>query len=308
MKDAVIETCVNPPAQPAEIARVLILGHSGFIGSHLEKFFQRHFPGIEVVGRSAPEFDLTREQDAETLAGFLNLQTVVVMCAAIKRQLGDSLDTFSQNVQMVVNLCRQLQQRPVKRLVFFSSAAVYGEEVQNTCITEQTPVHPTSFYGTAKYAAERLLEKVIPTNEQSSLLILRPPLIYGPGDQGSIYGPSGFARAAINGETISIWGDGTERREFMFVEDIAEIVCRLVFNRYKGVLNVASGRSYTYLDILEVLSRTLPGKIQTTSRPRSKNKVDHGFSNTTLAKLLPGFSFTPLQEGIRRTIIAQQGR
>jgi len=65
--------------------------------------------------------------------------TAVIMCAAIKRQLGDDLDTFSRNVAMAVNLCRVLEKRPVARFMFFSSAAVYGEEITSLQITRKPP-------------------------------------------------------------------------------------------------------------------------------------------------------------------------
>jgi len=308
MNQTVTEAGVEPLARTAGVGRILILGHSGFIGSYLDRTYQRKLPGVEIVGLSAPEFDLTREQDAEKLADYLDPQTVVVFLAGVKRQLGDDLNAFTMNIRMAVNFCRVLERHPVKRLVFFSSAAVYGEENQNTRIIEETPVHPTSFYGAAKYAAECLLEKVIRSQGQGSLLILRPPLIYGPGDASNGYGPSGFVKAALDGETITVWGDGSERREFIFVGDVAEIVFALSLGTYNGVLNPASGQSSTYTDIVNILSRTLGRQVQTTSRLRSKNKVDHGYSNATFMKLLPDFAFTPLEEGIRRTIDSKGSR
>ncbi|UCD15397.1 MAG: NAD(P)-dependent oxidoreductase, partial [Candidatus Omnitrophota bacterium] len=192
------------------IKRILILGHSGFIGSHLMRNFCDKEPQIELIGKSIPEIDLTKLEDVKSLSPFFDMETVVIMCAAIKRQFGDNLDTFSQNLAMVTNLCRILEQRLAKRFIFFSSAAVYGEDISNTNITEDTPVCPTSFYGMAKYICERLLIKNFNQSSKGSLFILRPPLIYGPGDMGSTYGPAGFIKAALNNEKITLWGDGLE--------------------------------------------------------------------------------------------------
>lgn len=302
----VAERCQPQAVQlEPEIGRILLFGESGFIGRHLGEFYRKRFSSIEVVGKSAPTLDLTRERDVEKQADLFDLRTAVVVLAGVKRQLGDNLDTFSQNMQIAVNLCRTLERRPVKRLVFFSSAAVYGEEIHNINITEQTPVHPTSFYGAAKYVAECLFEKVVQAHRESSLLILRPPVIYGPGDTGDGYGPSGFVRAALNGETINIWGDGEELREFIFVEDVAKIVCTLTLSEYSGVLNLVSGKSYAYRELLDSISTALGRKVQTASRARSKEKVDHGFCNAGLRNLLPDFCFTPPEDGIRRLIAAQ---
>jgi len=290
------------------IKRILILGHTGFIGSHLEKHLRCLSPKIEVVGRSLPDIDLTKEKEAVNLSDLFDLETAVIMCAAIKRQFGDNLSSFWQNLSMSVNLCRLLERRPVRRFIFFSSTAIYGEDIHNSNITEQTPACPTSYYGMAKYTSEKLFSKVMNQPEQSPLLILRPPLIYGPGDLAATYGPAGFVKATLEKEQIRLWGDGSERREFIFVEDIVEIVCRLSFSEYAGVLNVASGRSYTFENIIEIISSLVPYGLKVTSRPRTKKKVDNEFCNRRFLSLLADFSFTGLEEGIKRTVVAESQR
>jgi UDP-glucose 4-epimerase len=296
---------MNSLAKNCDLHRVLVLGHTGFIGEHLVRYFRGHSPELELVGRSLPSLDLTKEEEATTLADLMDLKTVVVMCAAIKKQWGDSLDVFSQNVKMVTNVCRVLQSHPVRRFVYFSSAAVYGEDIHNTKINEETPINPTSFYGTAKYVSERLLQQVIGSHKNCSLLILRPPLVYGPGDRSRGYGPSGFVCSALNGEKIVLWGDGSEQREFVFVEDIAKIVHDLSFHHYTGAVNVASGESYTYENVLEILADLVPVGLQIASRPRTKEKVDHGFCNQLLVELLPDVSFSSFGDGIGRTLNAE---
>lgn len=288
--------------------RLLLLGHTGFIGSHLVRFFRAHAPHVEVVGRSLSAIDLTNQRDVELLAELCGPDTAVLMCAAIKRQFGDNLDTFSQNVMMVMNLCRLLQSRPVGRLVFFSSAAVYGEEIHNPRITEQTPVHPASFYGMAKYTSECLFRKIFKVHRDavgSSLLIVRPALIYGPGDSGGTYGPSGFVRSALKREPIILWGDGTERREFLFIDDVVQAVSRLTFHDYDGVVNLVSGTSNTFRDAVDAVARLAGSELRVTSRPRTKDKVDNGFSNEMFRSLVPDLVFTSLEEGTRRTFEAE---
>jgi UDP-glucose 4-epimerase len=281
--------------------RILILGHTGFIGSHLTAHLKRELPEIEVIGRAPTSLDLTQENEARSLAKLFDSYTAVVMLAATKRQFGDNLDTYSRNVQMVINLCRLLQERPVARILYFSSAAVYGEDVHNTAITEETCVRPTSYYGAAKYAAECLLRKVFSTQPESSLLVLRPPLIYGPGDHGETYGPSGFVRAVIRGAKITLWGDGTEMREFIFVEDLVRIVTQLIFHEASGVVNVASGAKYTFRGALDIALALAPRQVEVASRPRTKRSVDNAFCNERLLELLPQFAFTALESGMRQT-------
>lgn len=289
------------PVTPSDIRRVIILGNTGFIGGHLERFFRQRSPEIEIVGRSFPDFDLTKAEDTFSIAEFLDLQTAVVMCSAIKKQLGDTVDAFSQNLLMAVNMCHLLQSHPAKRLVFISSAAVYGEDIHNTNITEETPIQPRTYYGTAKYAAECLFRKTVEGQGQTQLAIARPALVYGGGDRSYSYGPCGFIKAALNQEQIILWGDGTELREFVFVEDTVKILHELAVADCEGVFNIASGRSYTYVEALGIIEELVQSKIPVTSRPRTKEKVDHKFDTSHLAKLLPNISFTNLAEGMRQT-------
>lgn len=290
------------PREGGDLRRVVILGNTGFIGARLEAVFHDRSPHLDVQGRSTASVNLTRPDEVASLADLFDLETAVVMCAAITRHVSDSLEAFWRNVSMVSNLCALLRERAVARFVFLSSAAVYGEDVHNTSITEQTPVHPTSYYGIAKYSSECLLRKAVEGGPRGSLLILRPPLIYGPGDRGAPYGPSGFVKAALRGEPIVLWGDGHERREFIFIDDLVGLTHRLTFDDYAGVLNVVSGQSYSFVDVLAAIARLVPLDVAVTARPRTKRKVDHGFCNAALTAEVPDLVFTNLSEGIRRTI------
>lgn len=302
-------TPINHPAASAgsrPIRRVLILGHSGFIGSALWRLFQERSPKVELIGRSYPEFDLTRPADILKLAGLLNSETAVIMCSAIKRQFGDSLDVCLQNLVMVMNLSRMLQDHEVARLIYFSSAAVYGEDVHNIGITEETAVAPTSYYGIAKFASECILRKVFAAGNNQALAIIRPPLVYGPGDAGNTYGPSGFIRAALSQQPITLWGDGSELREFMFLVDLVAIVRRLTFHSFHGVLNIASGRSYSFKAIVDQVAALVPLPLDIRSRPRTKSKVDNAFDNTLLRRVFPDVVFTGLSDGLKMTMNAEQ--
>ncbi len=282
------------------IRRVVILGHSGFIGSHLEKRLAAGPARWEVLGRSLPGMDLTRDESIAQLEEFFDDATAVVLCAAVKRQFGDTLDVYLQNMAIVENVVRAFERKPVARLLFMSSAAVYGEETHNTAITEATPVHPTSHYGIAKFAGECLLRKAFASVPASRLLCLRPPLVYGPGDRGKTYGPAGFCAAAREGTPITLWGDGRELREFIYVDDLCAVLESLLGTADEGWVNVVSGKSHDFASILDVL-RAQGASLQVATRERSKQKVDNAFVPDRLRQLLPGFAFAPLEEGIRRT-------
>jgi len=281
--------------------KIVILGHSGFIGSHLEHLLSKSAHWV-AVGRSLPDIDLTNQKHAARLIPFFTPESTVVLAAAVKRQFGDTLEVFRQNMAIVENVCRLLEAHPVKRVIFLSSSAVYGEETENTNISEQTPVNPTSYYGINKYAAERLLKKTCTAKRPTSLVCLRPPLIYGPDDKGRTYGPSGFTASALEGAAITLWGDGTELREFIYIEDLCRLIELLVDNEFEGELNVVSGTPYSFADIVAILKEKMPG-LEVNIQPRSKQKANNAFDAGRIISLLPAdFQFTPLKVGLSRIL------
>jgi UDP-glucose 4-epimerase len=265
--------------------RIVLLGNKGFIGSHLEQALRPL--AREYIGFHLATIDLATTADA--LRDWFDPDTVVVMTAGVKRQWGDSLEAFGQNVAMALNVARVLETHPVRRFIYFSSAAVYGEANHDLNISEETPVRPTSYYGAAKFASECILRESV---------ALRPPLIYGPGDTSRSYGPSGFAWAAKHGEPVTLWGEGEEQREFIYVGDVVRLVVQLLCHPVTGPLNVASGRTYSFAEAAAIAGA------RTQFKPRTKPKVDHGFRNTYLTKLFPEFRFRPLDEGIHETMSA----
>ncbi|MBI2664017.1 NAD(P)-dependent oxidoreductase [Candidatus Woesearchaeota archaeon] len=271
--------------------KILIFGHTGFIGTHMESFFKSKYP--EVTGKSLPD-DITDETQIGEIKKLLDERTAVIMLSAIKREHGDNPDTFLKNVMMVRNICKALEEKKVRQFIYFSSAAVYGEDVHNLSISEDTAINPTTFYGIAKFACERMLSKTT-----SPLAIVRPPAIYGPGDTGS-YGPSAFLNSAMKGETITLWGDGSEKREFVFVDDVVKLVDAIIRKGFNGVLNAASGKSNTFAEIIEIISSLTNSKVKVATRERTKEKADHVFRNDKLMQAFPDMAFTSLTEGLQR--------
>lgn len=288
------------------IGRVLVLGHGGFIGGALMRRLAAERPGLDVSGKSYPEFDLTSAERARSLSGFFEPETAVVMLSAVKRQGGDTLENYLANVAMTANLCAAMEKRGPGRLIYLSSAAVYGEDAHDLAITEKTPVRLRSYYGMAKHACERLLEKTFQPKAGKGLVLLRPATVYGPGEPDAGYTPTGFLRKALAGEEIVLWGDGTELREFIYIDDLTVLLERLILGGFSGTLNIVSGRSRSFRDALDAVGALLGGVPEERSRPRSKAKADNVFVPDALKALFPGFVFTSLEDGLKKILAAEK--
>jgi UDP-glucose 4-epimerase len=284
---------------------VIILGHSGFIGTHLSGYLANDC-AMNVIGKSLPSVDLSIDNNFDSLAKYFTENSVLVILSAVKRQFGDSLSVYMQNMEIIKNIAAMIERQPIHRILYFSSAAVYGEETENTNISENTEVNPTSYYGISKFSSECVLRKVCNDNQLTSLVCLRPPLIYGLGDLGNTYGPSGFSEAARNNQQITLWGDGTELREFIYIRDLCHIVETLIsLDEVPSKLNIASGQSYCFKDILDILGRYYPS-LDIDTKKRSKEKVDNAFNPEKLLGIMrKDFKFTSLQDGIAEILNAK---
>ena len=277
--------------------RIVIVGHTGFIGNNIYQNLINNKEN-EILGISTNEIDLMEDKSHNTFSEILSPDCVVIMCAGIKKQLGDNLETFERNSAIINNFCRAVMKVHPRKIIFFSSASVYGEDVSyNERITEKTPVQPKTFYGIAKYTAERVLEKIC-TDNQIKLVILRPPLVYGKDDLSRGYGPTGFTYKALNSEVIDLWGDGSEFREFVYVDDVGSTVNRLINHDTSEILNLISGNSYTFKDIIDSLTNIIGSSIKVTSHQRTKGKVNHHYSNDLIRKTTKDLKFTQLKDGL----------
>ena len=279
--------------------KVVIIGNTGFIGHSIYNYLDKT-KEYDLIGIPKNEIDLSGENSSIALSKYLTANSIVVMCAGVKKQLGDNLDTFERNSAIINNFCRAIPLVSPKKIIFFSSAAVYGEDVDyDEKINEKTPVQPKTYYGIAKYTAERLLEKIC-TENQTELVILRPPLIYGKNDLSRGYGPTGFTYKAIASDEIILWGNGSEFREFVFVDDVSRVVQRLLNNNFSGILNIVSGRSYTFREIVDLLINISKSDINIRLRQRSKEKVNHHYSNGLFKRVMTDFQFTQLDDGLTK--------
>jgi len=298
----------NNAREQEKTKRVLILGSSGFMGNRLKEFFQQNYPDIEIIGKSSNNVDLTKIEEVFNLKDLFDQNTVVIMCSGIKSNYGNDIESYAKNVAMAENVSKILLINPVKKFIFFSSIAVYGVDNNDTKISEQTPAHPDTYYGLSKFVSERILslalskQSELSKHTKCSLVILRIPTIYGPGEKIRAHTPSGFLSTYLNDEEITLWGDGSELREFLFLEDLVKIVDAFVFNNFKGIINPSSGKSCSYKEALDTISKILNKQLVINSKPRTKDKVDKLYDNTLFKKILPDFSFTSIEEGLKEIL------
>jgi UDP-glucose 4-epimerase len=275
----------------------VILGGTGFIGRAVERELGRH--GVAVRSYGSSTLDLT---DAGALSRIDDVpeDTTLLFLAALTPDRGMTLDTLSRNVAMATNVATFTQRHRVKKLLYVSSDAVYGAfGLGRAAIDEDTPVELPNLYAVGKYVTERILRQI--ASERSLPLVMRPTGVFGPGDPHGSYGPNRFIRSMRSTRAIRVFGNGEERRDHLYVIDLATIVARLALDDTTGLLNVATGRSRSFAEVVDALRKLDGGEITIEQAPRTGAITHQRFNIARLRRALSGLRFTPFEAALRQT-------
>lgn len=254
----------------------LVTGGAGFIGSHLVEELVARGARVRILdnfssGRwenLAPVADAVEvvEGDVTDLEAVLEASRGVefvlhhAAIASVARSVQDPIETQRVNVEGTLNVLLGARQAAVKRFVFASSAAVYGDAARLP-LTEETPHRSLSPYAASKSAGEAYVE-AFGTSFGLPAVSLRYFNVYGPRqDPASPYSGviTKFVAALRNGQAPTIFGDGLQTRDFVYVGDVvrANLVACACEGAVGQVFNVASGRQTSILQLAHMLGEVL---------------------------------------------------
>jgi len=278
-------------SQPKKPERVVVIGAAGFVGGAIAARMERD--GVRVLRLSRKDVDLLAADAAERLTKMLRTSDAVVAASA-KAPCKDSA-MLIDNIRMARSMVQAIASAKVAHVVNISSDAVYADSAQP--LTEASCAEPGSLHG-----AMHLAREVIFRSEQAApLAILRPSLLYGPGDPHNGYGPNRFRRLAAKGEDIVLFGKGEERRDHVFIDDVAELAARVLYRRSTGVLNIATGAVHSFAEIAE---RVSGGRSAIKTTPRSGAMPHNGYRPFDIGacrSAFPDFRYTTLEEGLKKS-------
>lgn len=302
---------------------ILITGGAGFIGSHLVDALLAKGHAVRVLDNLStgkrsnlpldnPKLELLEGDvaDATLVARAMSGCKAVAHLAAVasvQASVDDPVATHQSNFIGTLNVCEAMREQGVKRVVFASSAAVYGQNGEGTAIDEDTPKAPLTPYAVDKLASEQYLDFY---RRQHALepAVFRFFNIFGPRqDPSSPYSGviSIFTERALAGLPITVFGDGEQTRDFVYVGDLVHLLVQALEQQSVevGPVNVGLSQATSLKQLLAAIGDVLGNLPPVTHAEARAGDIRHSRANNT--RLLARFEFpeaTPLREGVARLL------
>lgn len=298
---------------------IVVTGGLGFIGSHIVNELIDENKIIIVDNKSTgkignianPNHDNLKliigninDLDLNELFQGVDYVFHLAALASVPKSVKNPLLNHENNVNATLKLLIAAKNNNIKKVVFSSSSAIYGDN-SNTPLKETEVPSPTSPYAASKACCELYCQSFTESYGLATVS-LRYFNVFGPKqDVNSQYAAviPNFIHSLVNNEQPVIYGDGEQTRDFIYVKDIVKANIAACESEYNGVLNVASGISLTINDLFKIIKKILNSDINPKYLDERLGDIKHSLANVESLKMID-FEVDPdlFEENLKKTI------
>ncbi len=277
--------------------RVIILGANSFVGTALIENLKQE--KISHLALARPVYDFSNPEIIPTLVKLINKDDVVIHLATAMPNRMMTHEAFVENIGMAKHVSAIIEKTLCRQFIYFSSDAVYPASTE--WISEKTTPHPDYLYGIMHLAREFIFKQAL---EKLSipLLIVRATQIYGLHAKHYPYGPGQFCQTAKEQAKISLFGRGEEQRDFIEINDVIELLQLAMVYCSQGIINFATGRSLSFLELAEAICRQVNFKVACEHLSRTQPIWHRRFNIEALRNAFPQFQFSTLEKNLQKLI------
>ncbi len=294
-------------------AKIYVAGHRGMVGSAIVRELKKQGYN-NIITRTHKELDLTRQDQVEKFFAEEKPEYVFLAAAKVGGIMGNATakaDFMYENMILEMNVIHAAWKNNCKKLEFLGSSCIYPrmapQPMPESCLLTSSLEQTNEAYALAKISGLKYCEYL---NGQygTDYISVMPTNLYGPNDN---YHPEHshvlpalirrFHEAKVEGKaSVTCWGDGSPLREFLYVDDLANL-CVFLMNNYSGdeTVNAGTGKELTIKELTELVAKAVgyAGRIEwDTTKP---NGTPRKLLDVSKAKKLGWTYKTELEEGIR---------
>lgn len=268
--------------------KIAIIGGSGFVGTRLIELFKRepsHYECKNIDLQPSHFFnDITNIGDVRDLSQMTKelkgFELVILLAAQHRDDVSPVSLYYDTNVGGMRTTLKAMEANGIKRLIFFSSVAVYGLNKPNP--DEIFPPDPFNHYGKSKWQAEQVLQNWFKTHSDWNIDIIRPTVIFGERNRGNVYN---LLKQISSGKFLMV-GKGENRKSMAYVGNVVAFVQFLIENVKEGynVFNYVDKPDKNMNDLVDTVSKVLNKHIPSTHFPLWLGMLG-GYGFDFLAKL-----------------------
>lgn len=300
--------------------KVLITGGAGYIGSALVASMVREglapsvadicpSPSLEAWhAQGAIKFVQCDLKSTESLVGqFDDVVALVHLSARMDDTddvLGQGLPSVQENLLALMNLINCLPR--LNYICFLSTIMVYKDPPLYSPIDEEHPTEPTNTYGTTKLATEQFL-RVVEMRSSIPVTVLRVCGVYGPGQYSPLLRNRAiptFIRRVAASERPVVYGDGSERRDYVYIDDVVQAIRLSLQRKASGIFGIGSGRGVSILELAKTIIELLDADLEPIFEGERTVSAGHDYT-LDISKATAHLGYVPavpLRQGLAREI------
>lgn len=288
--------------------KILVTGGAGFVGRNLveklskdkhivtifDNFSNSKIENIEYLIGKNTKYIIGDIRNYDEIHEAIQDNEIIIHLAAVisvKDSINFPKKTYDVNVKGTKNILNACKNSSIKKIISSSSAAVYGEPLKKVALKETENQNPISPYGRSKLLMENEITRFCRENK-FQYIIFRFFNIYGIGQSEEYAGViTKFLKNIKENKKIEIFGDGSQTRDFIFIDDVVDIILKSIKSDKSGIFNFGTGKPFSIIQLAKKIILFSRKSIEIKYYPSIKGDIKNSYADMTELKKI--FKYTP---------------